>query len=536
MNKLVRILKPAFIIIILLGCGIVGCLGVSQDTNKKLFSSEVGIGDADRMSSASKTQLSLTSTPHNEDIEAVTKSGLTGTLGLGSKKPVAFSEKAKIKQIALELAEKFPKVKKMKICHDKKNSEWWLTLYEDLGSVLGLKQYVWKIDRDNADPFLIIKRIPKTSLDSHLKIKEENRVCQILDCSPKGWDDVLANSFNEDGKKNNVGTGGRANLKKSEKPTGKPSPLTNLRPEKVVRVTRSSAKAHPESRNIEANTKRHSSSDFHNNPVRSSISALISTGSAPAKINRSPKSATRKEIPLEYEGTKFVQASSGANALIESRKTAAGKGAIKTISDEQILTVQKTAKLIPTHSFPEPKIKPIAEKPQPAKTNSPTYFVFVYGSEMNHQELMTWLEANSFDESLVMDATPAYLENYDYVWNYFSPSRNGGAVNIEPRDGGKLYGLLLEIKDQALKAFDKKAGHPQYYSRGDHRMAVRRVNNDDTVHAWVYTTKPNRSGRRNIWPTPEYKQKILEAAIFWQFPVEYISKLNEWRTSSNSDQ
>ena len=55
-----------------------------------------------------------------------------------------------------------------------------------------------------------------------------------------------------------------------------------------------------------------------------------------------------------------------------------------------------------------------------------TDFTFAYGSNMNRSELRSWLEANGYDSSLIVDASPATLEGYDFVWNYYSQARSGG--------------------------------------------------------------------------------------------------------------
>jgi hypothetical protein len=79
-----------------------------------------------------------------------------------------------------------------------------------------------------------------------------------------------------------------------------------------------------------------------------------------------------------------------------------------------------------------------------------------------------------------------------------------------------------------LKAFDRKEGHPYAYSRGNHRVAVRRHRDGKNILAWLYLATPNKSGRRDVWPTREYKRVIIEAAAFWGFPEDYIEKLKAW--------
>ncbi len=159
-----------------------------------------------------------------------------------------------------------------------------------------------------------------------------------------------------------------------------------------------------------------------------------------------------------------------------------------------------------------------------------TYLVFVYGSDMNHSGLMDWLEANGYDSATIIGATPAVLDGYDFVWNYYSRDRAGGAVNVEPHANSRVYGLLIEFDESLLGAFDRKAGHPRFYARKETRVAVRRLDNGNTSFAWLYTAKPNRRGRRDVWPTEDYKNTLIEAARFWELPPEHLDKMSAWHT------
>ncbi|HTY25241.1 MAG TPA: gamma-glutamylcyclotransferase family protein [Desulfomonilaceae bacterium] len=157
-------------------------------------------------------------------------------------------------------------------------------------------------------------------------------------------------------------------------------------------------------------------------------------------------------------------------------------------------------------------------------------FVFAYGSNMNRSDLRAWLEADGFDSSLIIEATPATLDGYDFVWNFYSTSRGGGAANLEPKEKSTIWGMLIEFDEALLKAFDRKEGHPFFYSRGDERISVRRADNGKTVFAWLYIARPNKGNRRDIWPSRDYKKIVLNAATFWGFPEDYIEKIKAWPT------
>ena len=69
-----------------------------------------------------------------------------------------------------------------------------------------------------------------------------------------------------------------------------------------------------------------------------------------------------------------------------------------------------------------------------------TDFIFAYGSNMNRSELRSWIEASGYDSSLIVEATPATLQGYDFVWNYYSHGKAGGTVNLEH----KVVRLLIQ--------------------------------------------------------------------------------------------
>ncbi|MFC1836023.1 gamma-glutamylcyclotransferase family protein [Thermodesulfobacteriota bacterium] len=157
-------------------------------------------------------------------------------------------------------------------------------------------------------------------------------------------------------------------------------------------------------------------------------------------------------------------------------------------------------------------------------------FIFAYGSNMNYSDLRSWLERNGYDSSLIVMMTPAILDGYDYVWNYYSSGRQGGAANIEPKEDTSVWGVLIEIDVALLKAFDRKETHPIFYSRGNERVPVRVQPRDETIPAWVYIANPNKGNRRDVLPSREYKRIVLEAVIEMNFPEDQIEMIEAWGT------
>jgi len=90
-------------------------------------------------------------------------------------------EDQKVKQMALELAAKSPDIKKIRICYAVKDNEWWIILYEDSGAFYELKQYIWDKDQDKLEQFLVLKKVPKSRFEEHIRQSEPHRACEMLD-------------------------------------------------------------------------------------------------------------------------------------------------------------------------------------------------------------------------------------------------------------------------------------------------------------------------------------------------------------------
>jgi hypothetical protein len=161
----------------------------------------------------------------------------------------------------------------------------------------------------------------------------------------------------------------------------------------------------------------------------------------------------------------------------------------------------------------------------------PIEHVFSYGLNMNRSHLRSWLEAAGHDSSLILNVCPAFLEGYDYVWNYYSTGQAGGIPNIEPVESGLVWGALIAMDDVLLGAFDRKEGHPAFFSREDAPMTVTRADDKAQTAAWVYRAAPNRRNRRDIWPTREVKNTVLNGAVELPLPSEAIEKIRDWPTS-----
>ena len=153
-------------------------------------------------------------------------------------------------------------------------------------------------------------------------------------------------------------------------------------------------------------------------------------------------------------------------------------------------------------------------------------WVFAYGSNMNLDDLRAWLTQGGHATDGIKSIARAILRDHKLVWNYYSKGRNGGAANVEASPGRVLPGIALQVDSATRAAIDQKEGHPTYYSRG---TATYELLTDSglTIAAWVYVARPERCKATSEWPTREYRELLVVAAIAHALPEAHITYLKQ---------
>jgi hypothetical protein len=85
-----------------------------------------------------------------------------------------------VRTAALALSRTMGPIQKIKLCYVSKDDEWWATFYQDIGSVIDLKQFIWNRESEKFEPFLVLKRIPKSKFAAELKREERGQTCSII--------------------------------------------------------------------------------------------------------------------------------------------------------------------------------------------------------------------------------------------------------------------------------------------------------------------------------------------------------------------
>lgn len=91
--------------------------------------------------------------------------------------------------------------------------------------------------------------------------------------------------------------------------------------------------------------------------------------------------------------------------------------------------------------------------------NIPTLY-FGYGSNLDKNDWTKWCKERGKDPSGLKELGPAWLDEYQLVFDYYSSSRECGAANLVRVASGMAAtpGALFEIDEYTLKLLDRKEG------------------------------------------------------------------------------
>ena len=154
--------------------------------------------------------------------------------------------------------------------------------------------------------------------------------------------------------------------------------------------------------------------------------------------------------------------------------------------------------------------------------DAPDDWVFAYGSNMHLADLRRWFDSHGLGRARLGRVHPALLPDHRLLFDYHSPSRDGGAANVEPAAGREVPGLVLQVNSQALAGLDEKEGHPARYLRS--KVPVRLLSGEKLL-AWLYVVTPKYRRAHHVPPRRSYLALMLEVAKERGFPESYLAEL-----------
>lgn len=132
---------------------------------------------------------------------------------------------------------------------------------------------------------------------------------------------------------------------------------------------------------------------------------------------------------------------------------------------------------------------------------------FAYGSNLNTQDLEKWCERMGRPCALTGKGVPAYLPDHEVVFDYLSPSRKGGVLDLRPAIGKIVPGALFEVTEENLRTLDLKEGVPLIYRRVEKRLLFA---DGREVQALAYEVAPEYRAPAPVPPSEKYVDLVAQ--------------------------
>ena len=151
---------------------------------------------------------------------------------------------------------------------------------------------------------------------------------------------------------------------------------------------------------------------------------------------------------------------------------------------------------------------------------------FAYGSNLNTEDLKSWCEQRNVRFPLVRKIGKGYLPDWEPVFDFFSPMRGGGALNITNRNGQIVPGVLFEVDKSKYdgadgwSTLDLKEGTPDVYDRSNVFVLTE---DGGQVEAVTYEVVPEKRKKFFVPPTDEYTETVRDGYREHCFSVDILS-------------
>jgi gamma-glutamylcyclotransferase (GGCT)/AIG2-like uncharacterized protein YtfP len=130
---------------------------------------------------------------------------------------------------------------------------------------------------------------------------------------------------------------------------------------------------------------------------------------------------------------------------------------------------------------------------------------FAYGSNLDREDWAAFCARHGADPDWLRPLGPALLPDAELVFNYRSPVRGGGALNLAPRRGQAVQGVLFEVSGEGGQALDTKEGVASGRYARSARMAI--LPGGATVPVQTYEVVHDRL-EPHVAPTAEYLETV----------------------------
>ena len=116
-------------------------------------------------------------------------------------------------------------------------------------------------------------------------------------------------------------------------------------------------------------------------------------------------------------------------------------------------------------------------------------YSFAYGSNTDAADWRDWCARHGHDPSALRPVGTGLMPDARLCFDFFGKGRGGGVLNFQPRLGGYVEGVLLEVTAPAWRALDQKEGVPQAYQPRLRQIITATGNAEAAI---AYQVRPER--------------------------------------------
>ncbi len=142
---------------------------------------------------------------------------------------------------------------------------------------------------------------------------------------------------------------------------------------------------------------------------------------------------------------------------------------------------------------------------------------FAYGSNLDWRNWSEFCARHDADPHSMKPIAPAFLPDVELVFNYRSVLRAGGALNIQPRKGQIVQGVLFEVNEHGWEVLDlKESVAAGCYAR---TRTVAITHSGRTIPVITYVVTPVRR-EGFVSPSGEYTDIVLRGLSAHGLPAD----------------
>ena len=151
---------------------------------------------------------------------------------------------------------------------------------------------------------------------------------------------------------------------------------------------------------------------------------------------------------------------------------------------------------------------------------APVPLYFGYGSNLNATDVRRWADERDVPHLNLQPLEAMWLPDYVPVFDYYSRSRRGGALNLRPCRGGLTPGVLFRAAGHDWQSMDRKEGTSGGFYR---RLPIWTLDHrGNRTAAETYEVCPDRRGAY-CKPAGGYVQIVQEGLAHFGLPQDEIN-------------